>query len=175
MYNTSCEEYMKTVLGYTPNCMQNTFMNNDYYIMQNNKYRAEDEKLKDLYPEIYIKVYPLVCKECSRNNMPMTNEILEQMTDNVLNQIQIDLKIQTNTNVDIRNLNTVNAKRQEVNIRQLDRTPKNNTLRDLIKILILRELLSGNQNRPPFPPRPPIPGPGGMHPQFSTIGTRPQF
>lgn len=180
MYNTSYEEYMKTVLGYTPNCMQDTFVNDDYYIMQNNTYRIEDEKLKSLYPEIYIKVYPLVCEECSRNNMPITNEILEQMTDNVINKIQIDLKIQTNTSVDtkkedIRNLNSINTKRQEVNTRPIDRASKNSILRDLIKILILRELLSGNKNRPQFPPRPPISGPGGMRPQFSPIGTRPQF
>ncbi len=93
MYNTSYEEYMRTVLGYAPNCMQDTFVNNDYYIMQNNTYRVEDEKLNELYPDIYRKVYPLVCTECTRNSMPMTHEILEQMTDNVLNQIEIDLKI----------------------------------------------------------------------------------
>lgn len=48
---------------------------------------------------------------------------------------------------------------------------RNNTLRDLIKILILNQLLGGNM-RPPRP-RPPYPGPGGrpgdMRPPYSRI------
>ena len=46
---------------------------------------------------------------------------------------------------------------------------RNNTVRDLIRILILRELLGGgNFPQPPRPPRPPFPGgPGG--------GPRPPF
>lgn len=233
MYNnTSYEEYMRTVLGYTPRTMQDTFMANDYYIMQNNNCLADD-----LYPDMYKKVYPLVCKECNTNTMPITREILEQMTDNVLNQIEIDLKIQTNVKVETRDglrnldpkvedinyrtkesnskLQDINLKnrdvsyknqeisrnRQESNVRVQggnsvqkesiraqvspaqkentrtqvtntqsinlnvedtrgeDRNIRNNTLRDLIKILILRELIdNGNfPGRPPhFPGRPPM-------------------
>ena len=91
MYNnTSYEEYMRNVLGYTPSCMQDTFATNDYYIMQNSNECMENSNLNELFPDMYRKVYPLVCKECSMNTMPVTNEILEQMTDNVLNQIDID-------------------------------------------------------------------------------------
>ena len=153
MYNnTSYEEYMRTVLGYTPNCMQDTFNTNDYYIMPNNY--MNDDDLENFYPEIYRKVYPLVSKECSNNNMPITQEILEQMTDNVLSTIDIDLKIETRKE-DGKNSNT----RQ-----QQDRSPRqnNNLLRDLIRILILNELLRRRHNRPQFsgnPPRPPMHGP----------------
>lgn len=242
MYNnTSYEEYMRTVLGYTPKCIQDTFMTNDYYIMQNNNNCIAD----DLYPDMYKKVYPLVCKECNTNTMPITREILEQMTDNVLNQIEIDLKIQTNLKIETREglrnsdskvedinhrtketnlkLQDMNSRNQDVSYRNQeasrnrqervqgitsnqkesirtqsinlnkkdntraqatnlnvedtrgeDRNIRNNTLRDLIKILILRELIdNGNfPSRPPqIPIRPPILGP---RPPFSG-GTRPPF
>lgn len=49
---------------------------------------------------------------------------------------------------------------------------RNNTLRDLIKILILNRLFGGNRPRPPFPgrpgprpPRPPFPGGTGPNPR----------
>ena len=102
MYDSSYEEYMRSVLGYAPTCMQDTFANNDYYIMQNNDTRMEVNNLESLYPDIYRKVYPFVCRECNANTMPMTKEVLEQMTDNVLSQIEIDLKIQTNVKVETR-------------------------------------------------------------------------
>lgn len=173
MYNnTSYEEYMRSVLGYTPNCMQDTFATNDYYIMQNNNDSMNNSNLNEMFPDMYKKVYPLVCKECSMNTMPVTNEILEQMTDNVLNQIDIDLKIQTNVKIETRKEDLKNGRMQEINSRREDRAPQNNVLRDLIKILILRELLDRFPNRPPHSTRPPMPGPG-PRPPFP--GGRPPF
>lgn len=183
MYNsTQYEEYMRTVLGYTPNYMQDVFMGNNYYIMQTN-----NSMLDDLYPDMYKKVYPLVCSECNKNNMPITQEILEQMTDNVLNQIEIDLKIETNVKIETRKeeIKNVNQKGQSSNLRQKDveetnredRNRRNNTLRDLIKILILRELLDNGRfpNSPPhFPGNPPRPPIQGSRPPFSG-GNRPPF
>lgn len=178
MYNNiSYEEYMKEVLGYKPIGMQDTFSTNDYYIMQtNNSGGMRNFNEEKLYPDIYKKVYPLVCQECNRNTMPVTNEILEQMTDNVYNSINIDLKIETNVKMDARKDNA-NSRQQED--RQTLRN--NNTLRDLIKILILNQLLGGghsNRPRPPFPERPPMPGPGrppmpGPRPPFPG-GPRPR-
>lgn len=156
MYNNiSYEEYMQQVLGYTPRSMQDTFNTNDYYIMQNNNLvNMNNQNLEELYPDIYKKVYPLVCNECNRNTMPITNETLEEMTDNVFNAISVDLKIETNVKVDTRNDNSRQGEdRQE--------RRRNNTLRDLIKILILNQILGGGfPIRPPFPGRPPMPGPG---------------
>lgn len=151
MYNTSYEEYMRTVLGYTPSTMQDVYTMNDYYPRQNNN----NYDIQEMYPDIYKRIYPLVCNECSSNKMPITQENLEQMTDNIYNQIVIDLKI--HTTADSRKDNTKNQKQEDRN------DPRNRTLRDLIKILILNELLKGGgifPGRPPFPrPRPPFPGP----------------
>lgn len=172
MYNTSYEEYMRTVLGYTPSYMQDMYEQNDYYIMPNDNDRMSESNLNELFPDMYRKIYPLVCKECSKNTMPITAEILEQMTDNVMNQIEIDLKIQTNVKVETRKEDLKNGKMQETNFKREDRAPQNNVLRDLIKILILRELFDRFPNRPPRPPRPPMPGPG-PRPPFP--GGRPPF
>ena len=177
MYNTSYEEYMRTVLGYTPNYMKDTFANNDYYIMQTNNNRMCESDLDDLFPDIYIKIYPLVCDECNSNSMPITQEILEQMTDNVLKKIEIDLKVQTNVKIENRKeeVKSTNSRMQENNTKREDRAQQNNLLRDLIRILILRELINGGKfpsrpfnPRPPMPgPRPPFPGgrPGGIMPR----------
>ena len=159
MYNNSYEEYMRTVLGYVPNtnCMQCDFQCNqdDHYIVPENL--IDNSNLEKMYPEIYRKVYPLVCKECMNNNMQLTDEILETMVDRIENSIELDLKVNTNVKV-------INGKRDD---RIEDRQYKQNKslLRDLIKILILRELLQ--QNRPPYPGgpvRPPMPGPRPPYP-----------
>ena len=160
MYNNSYEEYMRTVLGYMPNCLEDTYNTNDYYIN-----RMNEGNLDDLYPDMYKKVYPLVCNECNSVNMPITQEILESMTDNVFRQIEIDLKLQTNA-------------KQENRKEENRAVANNNVLRDLIKILILRELTDRGRvpNRPPFPPnRPPMPGtrppfPGNNRPPFPPPG-----
>lgn len=152
MYDeTSYEEYMRSVLGYRPIYgNENVYTPNDYYIMQTNTSPImQENQCDEMYPEIYHKIYPLICKECRNVNTQPTNELLEKMTENVYQSIEIDLKIETK------------------NVRQEDRQQggRNNFLRDLIRILILRELLGGGNNpRPPHPPRPPMPGPGPRPP-----------
>ncbi len=179
MNNMSYEEYMRTVLGYTPYSMQDTFCcTNDYYISQDTSNQMNDSTLEELYPDIYKRINPLVCKQCNTNTMPITQEILEQMVDNVYNSIEIDLKIETNTKLQV-NANT-GVRQQESRTRQ-----SNNLLRDLIKILILKELINRGRfpGRPPFPGRPQMPGPrppfpggpgGGPRPPFPPQGPRPR-
>lgn len=179
MNNMSYEEYMRTVLGYTPYSMQDTFCcTNDYYISQDTSNQMNDSTLEELYPDIYKRLNPLVCKQCNTNTMPITQEILEQMVDNVYNSIEVDLKIETNTKVQV-NTNT-GVRQQESRTRQ-----SNNLLRDLIKILILKELINRGRFpvRPPFLGRPPMPGPrppfpggpgGGPRSPFSPQGPRPR-
>lgn len=155
MYNeTSYEEYMRSVLGYRPTFNeQELYDTNDYYITPMNNMNLQDNSCDELYPEIYHKIYPLICKECRNVNMPVNNDTLERITDNVMKSIEIDLKIETK-----------NVRQQED--RQTGR--RNDTLRDLVRILILRELFGGgnfpNRPRPPRPPFPGGPGPGPRPP-----------
>lgn len=163
MYNeTSYEEYMRSVLGYRANCCdQDLYNTNNYYIMPMETNMPSQDNCDELYPEIYHKIYPVICNECKNVTMPVSNETLERMTDNVIKSIEINLKIETK-----------NVRQQED--RQTGR--RDNTLRDLIRILILRELFGGRfpgrprPSRPPFPggpgPRPPFPGgPGPIRPR----------
>ncbi len=99
MYDeTVYEEYMRNVLGYMPTYRtESVYAPNDYYIMQtrNDFVVEENSKCEELYPDIYRKLYPLVCNECQNTNTQITKEILEKMTENVYKAIEIDLKIET--------------------------------------------------------------------------------
>ena len=82
------------------------------------------------------------------------------------------------TRTEISAVEEVSTQSQGKENRQVRR--QNNTLRDLIKILILNRLLSGNRPRPPYPgrPRPPFPGGPGANPRPPLPGgpsARPPF
>lgn len=163
MYNnTTYEDYMRSVLGYIPNnCIQDTYQINNFNTFSNDDFQ-NNSKIEELYPDIYRVVYPIVCRECNMNTMPITEECIEKMTDNVYKSIEVDLKLNTNVNIEFRKSDNRNASNRQIENRE-DRQRNNNFLRDLIKILILRELLKGDNKpgqRPPFPGiRPPFPGP----------------
>ncbi len=140
------EEYMRNVLGYNPGYMQDTYQMNNFYANsiyeQNyNEKLSSAFELESLYPEVYSRYYPTVCKVCSQCTEKITSEVLENMTTEVYDIV---------TNKETRQKET------------------NTTIKDLIKILIIRELIGlGQQNqRPPMtPPRPSYPGPSFKPPR----------
>ena len=155
------EEYMRSVLGYSPmgNIYTDTYdSRNDYYFdMQDNML---NRNLDMYYPDIYKIVYPMVCKICNQNmNREITEDMIESMTDEIYRNVEdvgTELSVQANRNQtqlkngDVRNPNAKEAEARETRQR-------NFLLRDLIRILILRELSRPNRppQRPPFmPPRP---------------------
>ena len=161
MYYNSYEEYMRDVLGYTRNRenSNNTYYDN-YYSNRNNS------ELENMYPEIYKILYPMVCKITSNTRMPLTAEQLEKMVDEIYECIEKDEnETRKGTEVKIEVRNNSKTKTQEIakETEEKRSRPNNYTLRDLIKILILRELLGNRRpgmrpnmpnNRPPYPPRP---------------------
>ena len=260
MYYQNYEDYMRSILGY-PNYTayndmhsNNTNYNDTYSNYSNTSYQFEQgprysTEILDLYPEIYKIVNPMVCKICEVNTKPITQELIEQMTDeiymnlesdnyggdetvnikvnigndntnvnndrtkNVLNSQGMDLSAETRKNQDKGSRNNMNTRnyniknedvrntnrisKNDVNARKDDKTNsrqdksvelasnerpiarvqenrqirrRNNTLRDLIKILILNRLLdqSGHwrPQRPPMPPRPPRPMPPPNRPPY---------
>ena len=169
LYN-NYEEYMRNVLGhsYTPgntyeqfdnnyaNCMNYNFANRN--TSYTNPYN-NSSNIEDMYPDLYRLINPLVCDMCDKNNKPITEDLVEQMTnhiyDNVVNRVEIQNVI--NLNIETRNSKT---KENEKNIENRSPVPasrprRNRLLQDLIRILLLNELL--RRNRPPFRP-----GPGPM-------------
>jgi len=161
------EEYMRNVLGYNQipnNIYTNTY--NDYYYdnqyfnnFNNNQYNLDS--LNDMYPEIYRIVYPMVCRICTQNGQrQITKELIDNMTDEIYRNIEVTEEasaaprtVQSQLkNGDVRNPNVKEVQEVRSETRQ-----SNFLLRDLIRILIIREFLRpNNRPRPPRPPRPPF-------------------
>jgi hypothetical protein len=128
--------------------------------MQNNNfnrtYNANSE-LENCYPEIYKIVYPMIMKKCNESRGPFTNEDIENMTDELYYAIEEKNEVRLNINLtnDVRttsNNTKIVEKRPEVTIKESKEGNRetrqiNSGLRDLIKILLIRELL----NRPGMP------------------------
>ena len=162
------EEYMRSVLGYNqiPNSIYTNTYDNYYYdsdYINNQNRNSQVEVIETMYPEIYRIVYPMVCRVCMQNSQrELTMDLINNMVDEVFMNVEpAERQNQTvNTqrpilkNGDVRN---PNAKEPEV---RGETRQQNYMLRDLIQILILRELLRIRNQRPSMPPtRPPRPMP----------------
>lgn len=145
MNDSIYEEYMRNVLGYQGN---NTYdMNYSNWNMQNMTAMTNIQinELENCYPDIYKIVYPMIQRACNQNRKPLTKDVIDNMTDEIYFAIE-DKEMIENCN-----------KEENSENRQMSR---NTNLNDLIRILILRELLGRPGipiNRPPrpMPPRPP--------------------
>ena len=177
MCNESYEDYIRSILGY-PNYHENNRYEN--YAMSTTTNFANDEQkaqLEACYPEIYKIVYPMVNKACSNNVKPVTSELIDQLTNEIYVSIENDSEINVtiNLNNEVGNnrnhtgsvMSSTKAETPKEN-RGESRQFRNRGLQDLIRILLIRELLGrpGRHpgNRPPMPPqrppmRPPFPGP----------------
>ena len=181
MYDNQYEEYIRSVLGYPSitNRNQNQMYQNEYPNPSQIRMRND---LEECYPEIYKIIYPMVQKACDGNMRANSKEEIEQMTDEIYSAIEdsnlINVNIHLGNTISTSNTNRSqnnnelskekipkkNSEKQEVENRNVDaenkRSPRNNNLRDLIKILLIRELLGRPHNHfppsPPHHPRPPM-------------------
>ena len=110
----------------------------------------------------------MITKRCSRVVEPLTKDLLEDMADEIYSAIEGDHnEINLNINIDNKVIagegkNVRNNPNREESIKEPIREtrgdyryPRNNTLRDLIKILLIRELIGRPQRPGNIPPRPP--------------------
>ena len=151
MNDSIYEEYMRSVLGYQPMNAYN--MNYDNWEMSNMNAMntIQMQELEKCYPDIYRIVYPMIQRACSQNTRPITRELIDSMTDEIYFTLE-DKEMIENRN-----------KEEKTEDRQIRR---NTNLNDLIRILILRELLGrpgfpGGRPPQPRPPRPPMRPPMG--------------
>ena len=180
MYNNPYEEYMRNSLGYNQMPMMNmNYMMPEMYETEGN-YMCDQTSVEDMYPEIYRIIYPMICKACMAVNENVTEDLVSRITNevyinvehmeivnetrsssiSVLPQINKNAKSDSLSNKSSSSVNSINIANTRQETRQW-----NPLLRDLIRILVLRELI-GNSGRPPRPrppfnpgPRPPF-GPG---------------
>ncbi len=191
MYNESYDEYIRNILGY-PN-YNNQYSTQDYYTNYNNLYgenydnsfRQEENRgaeLEDWYPEIYKIVYPMVKKTCRGLEGKITKEKIVQIEEELYSNIEGNDEIYLNINLN-NEVNRNEIKPDKSNTRNETGKDKietrycnncnNKGLKDIIRILLLREILgrpNKPNNRPPFPipprPRPPFFPNGPVRPPF---------
>lgn len=143
MYNSSYEEYMENVLGYNIRPQDTYQMPDNIYEMQM-KSNYKNINLESLYPEIYTMLHPMVQKACMRANGVINEELIVSMTDEIYNAMTEREVRKSSSEVKSTNLQ---------NNRRIEETRQNNyLLRDLIRILIINELLRVRPGRPPMPP-----------------------
>lgn len=166
MYNETYDEYIRSILGYPP---MNSYNNNyQEHRNQNTNYETRtNTELEKCYPEIYKIVYPMITKKCSEVRSSLTNDDIENMTDEIYyaledrNEIQLNINLTNDVRTTQSNAAKIVDKKPEVEIKEVTQEKRqtrqiNRGLRDLIKILLIRELLN-RPNRPPMPgPRPPM-------------------
>lgn len=171
------EEYMRSVLGYSPyveNDYTYTDEQEDIYAYSNDMMQTQQHSNQDLtpfYPEIYKIIYPMVCKVCNTNSgRELTKDLLDQMCDEIYRNVEPEQETEVLRNqVPLKNGDVRNPNSKEP-VQPVKETRQTNfLLRDLIRILLLREWgrPSRPPQRPPFPGgRPPMPpgGPGNMQP-----------
>jgi len=126
------------------NFMNNNSMNNNYinYNMQSNM-----NNIESMYPEMYNRIYPLVVKACdsirytTMGNNVISRSMIDDLTQNIyLNIADSDMLSEDEESNE--NCNSNSDKNSESNCR--NRKP--NILRDLIKILLIRELVRRGYN-----------------------------
>lgn len=167
MYNETYDEYIRSILGYPPMKWDNN--NYQEYRNQNTNYETRtNTELEKCYPEIYKIVYPMITKKCSNIRNLLTNDDIENMTDEIYYALEERNEMQVNINLtnDVRAITDSNIpklvnKKPEVEIKEGTQEKRetrqiNKGLHDLIKILLIRELLN-RPNRPPMSEaRPPV-------------------
>ena len=189
MYNETYDDYIRSILGYPPargyeDSYQDYRNQNMNYNMTSNMNTTSDMDLESCYPEIYKIVYPMVCKKCDSVRMPVTNDDIQNMTDEIYFALEGRAEVQLNINLgnevrssEISSTNVAKTvdKKPDVKISETSSQNRetrqfNRNLRDLIQILLIRELLRRRRRRPPMPgPRPPMRPP--FRPGFGPGGT----
>lgn len=138
MHYQSYDEYMRSMMGYPMRESISPYSNMD----------ACPEDLERMYPEVYRVVYPMVCFACDNMRTPVTEEMVDMMTDDIYDRVEADGRINVEVSVEVRNSQSSSESTSETRQRRPRR--RNRFLRDLIRILLLRELL-GRRRRPGFP------------------------
>ena len=203
MYNETYDDYIRNILGYPPMSLyengfqdyRNQNMTMDYNMTSNimnmntnSMNTTSDMDLESCYPEIYKIVYPMITKKCSSVRMPVTNDDIQNMTDEIYFALEGRAEVQLNINLgnEVRSSETSRTnttrnvdKKPEVKVSEVSDEKRetrqiNRGLRDLIQILLIRELLRRRRpgERPPMP-RPPMRPP--MRPPFMPGPGRPGF
>lgn len=139
------DDYMRNTLGY-PN-MSCPCMYPNIPMSYPNMYESTD-CLEKMYPDTYRIIYPMVVSACDMVTMPITEEMLNQMTDDIYDRAITDDRISIDINIEVETREGNSNSQISNEVRQRRPRRRNRFFRDLIRILLLRELLG---RHPRFP------------------------
>lgn len=92
----------------------------------------------------------IVCRACDNVNMPVTETMLDSMTDDIYDRVEADGRINIEVTVEAEFRDNASSESRQMSRPRPRR--RNRFSRDLIRILLIRELLG--RRRPRFPFRP---------------------
>ena len=164
MLDNVYQDYINSIIG-APQRKQMNLDNTPFSVTPN----AYNMELERYYPEIYKMLYPMIQSACMRNTKPLTEETLDEMVKDIYSNFNAeDLTNDVRSSIKSKDSSSINklptkTDSTEARGRGEDRAirPNNYMLNDLIRILLIRELLGRPgpfpPNRPGFPPpRPPF-------------------
>lgn len=126
MKSMNYNDYMRNVLG----CSHNN----------PTPYQSYND-LESMYPDTYRVIYPMVVSACNGVAMPISEEMLDRMTDDIYDRAELDSRININMNMTGSPVRSNNSRQFSGTGRRPRPRPRNRFLRDLIRILLLRQLL----------------------------------
>lgn len=135
------DSYMRNTLGFSGSNCSNPCMMPYQNMSVSPMFSGQCNDLERMYPDSYRVVCPMVVSACNTVNMPITEDMLDNMTDDIYDRAMADGRISVDINIETR----------DDEDRQMGRRPRprrNRFFRDLIRILLLRELLGKRQRFP---------------------------
>ena len=147
-------DYMRDFFYYNQSPNQNMNMNYGYMPNNNMMRNNNNNNIENLYPNIYRILRPVVRKVVSGSNYQyLTEEVVSNMVDTVYNIVEGDRNTRT-TEVNAepaetrRSSVTSNTTQTQTSTQSRtnhsNNTEYNNLLKDLIRILVLQEILNRN-------------------------------
>lgn len=162
----SYDDYMRSVMGMgyqnmnnmnccnmnsSNMCMNQATPYQNMSMNQMNQMNQSCDYLERMYPDTYHIIHPMVVTACNMVTGPVSEEMLDNMTNDIYDRAEKDSRISIDINIGVEIRENENSKQLSEDSRQRPRR-RNRFLRDLIRILLIRELL--NRRRPGFPMRP---------------------
>ena len=150
MFYQNYDDYMRDVFYF--NGLSNPNNNNNmFFNMQNNQNQSS---LNNYYPSIYKIIYPVIQRVISGGNYQFTNEdMINEIVNTVYGIVEGDINNLENTsssNQDSRRMAT-NSSGNMNSQATMNSNNNNSLLRDLIKILVIKELITkSNVRRFPY-------------------------
>ena len=164
-YGAGCPNNNSQMMGNVSNPNMNPNMMNGIYNYNQNMYgNNAGQGISNLYPSIYKIISPVISKVVANSNYQFLNEdVLNNMADTVYNIVEGQIEYDDDPSTNIQNANTQNSQTTNSNsttsttttskvteTKQVTNSQTSNRrynrgdslLRDIIKILILREILS---------------------------------